>query len=296
MARTLLFTALLLIGFGSQAQSWCPPGATWTYHWDGWGAEYREEYRYANDTTLGGRVAQKCIVSVQGTTLGGSPISSTYSEYTSNDGGIVWAWGSWYGGPAAWDTLYWFGAQVGDHWFPPGHPETCPPHGMLEITALGTTVIDGITLQSLTLVTIDQDGNPITNPEQLIQRIGMMPRYPFVFDCNSVIDYYFPHFVCYSDEDIHDPTGSVDCHLTMGIGDLGQTRTGYSMHPNPGTDHLTVQLPAGSHRITLLDATGRSLLEQHTTEQQPVVNTSGLSPGIYLLRMDNGPGIRWVKE
>lgn len=297
MRTFLLFLSLIAV-FVASAQQWCPPGAVWTYHYDGWGANYRTEYRYLNDTVIEGRSARKALVTMEGIGSWGSPISTTGYEYTAAEDGVVWSWNTTIG-EAHWDTLYWFGAQVGERWWPIDHPQNCPPHGMIQVVAVGDSIIQGISLATLTVVIIDENSGPISDPWTIIERIGMTPRNPFIDDCNLIIDYYFPHFVCYSDDEIKVPAGG-DCFLTLGVSDLSASSVALGLHPNPGTTFQLTGLGKGPALLRLLDIQGRSVLEGDLATEQISVDTDGLRPGAYLVEVRTADGrygmLRWLKE
>lgn len=282
----------------ASAQQWCPPGAVWTYHHDGWGVNYRTEYRYLNDTVMEGRVAHKALVTLEGTTMGGSPISSTGLEYTAAEDGVVWSWNNPMGG-AGWDTLYWFGAEVGDRWWPIGHAQDCPPHGMMEVLAKGDSLVQGISLATITVVTINENSEPISNPWTIIERIGMTPRHPFIDDCNLIIDYYFPHFVCYRDDEIQVPAGG-DCFLTLGLSGAPSNSVALSIHPNPGTTFQLTGLGDRPALLRVLDMQGRSVQDGIVATEQVLVDTGELLPGTYLVEVRTADGqhrmLRWLKQ
>lgn len=70
--------------------------------------------------------------------------------------------------------------------------------------------------------------------------------------------------------------------------------------PNPGTDHFTLTLPSGQHTIFIFDAKGQLVFEQRTTQERPMIDTSTLRPGLFLVRILHASGLssvqRWVKE
>src|SRR5262245_8931642 len=115
--RSILIGTLLLAIPDVRAQSWCPPGAVWVYHYEGlWATEYREEHRYTNDTVVGGIPAQAIQVHEVGTWFGG-PLDVSYTEVTALSNDVVLHLQS----GAVWDTLYWFG-DIGDRWWPINSP------------------------------------------------------------------------------------------------------------------------------------------------------------------------------
>ncbi|MBK9515566.1 MAG: T9SS type A sorting domain-containing protein [Flavobacteriales bacterium] len=101
-----------------------------------------------------------------------------------------------------------------------------------------------------------------------------------------------------------DSLGQVDgrypghpCDFTLAVHEKEALKAG--AFPNPGTDHLTLDLPPGSHTIEVFDAAGRCVLVQRTNELQPVVDTHKLAPGLFLVSVMDGGGersvVRWVR-
>ncbi len=66
---------------------------------------------------------------------------------------------------------------------------------------------------------------------------------------------------------------------------LGETPVNVSYFPNPFKDHITISMGDGeNHELRLLDMSGRAVREIHITSSDEVhINTSGLSPGTYIL-------------
>jgi hypothetical protein len=296
--RAILSTITFAAVFAVSAQQWCPPGAVWVYRYDGWGVDFRHEYRYVGDTIVDGFLSKHVLVTSQGSGPGGIPVDGQFSEVTRADDGVVWIWNDPFSGQG-WDTLYWFGAQVGDRWWPPGHTQECPPHGMLEVVAVGQTTISGITLQQLTVVTIHEEGWPITPQFQIIERIGMTPRTPELFICGGAIDYYFPHFICYGDQDFQVPEGD-KCQLTLGFPEPVARSSSITIHPNPGTTFQLTGLGGRSTLLRLLDMQGRVVREGVMASEDQPMDPGDLRPGTYLVEVWLSDGrrevLRWVRE
>src|SRR5690606_39290649 len=70
--------------------------------------------------------------------------------------------------------------------------------------------------------------------------------------------------------------------------------------PNPGREHLILELPHGVHTITIFDATGRMVQRHHTTDARPVIATDALPAGVYRVHVGDAharlTGATWVKE
>lgn len=183
---------------------------------------------------------------------------------------------------SVWDTLYWFGAHPGDHWFA-AHVEDvdCAPI-MVEDT--GTTVIDGVALRWLETM----DG--ITVMERVGSNWDM-----YMYCPNWLIDGPMG-LRCYSDNEISYQLASGECEVLVGLGELALA-TDRMIHPNPGTEHFTLSLPAGPHTISLFDATGRVVHQQDLQDAPTTIDTAHLPSGIYLVKVDEGlTPVRWVKE
>jgi hypothetical protein len=292
--RTYTLFVALCLGTFAVAQSWCPPGAVWLYRFTAFtNIDFRVECRYLEDTVIAGVDAHVIQEHSFGTSV--SPSIDEYRRiYERVENNVIYS-GTTVGD---WDTLYWFG-QVGDRWWPIGHPQTCPPHGMLEIVATGQTAIGGITLQQVTVVTIDEEGEAITPPMQITERLGMVPRHPHWFVCGGVIDYFQPHFLCYIDEEVQVPKGE-ECHLTIGTPEIVVGRASISLHPNPGTTFFQLTgLGQLSAELRLLDLQGRVVTVQNTVTSEDRVQVSTLPAGAYMVEAVSDLGrqvLRWVKD
>jgi hypothetical protein len=70
----------------------------------------------------------------------------------------------------------------------------------------------------------------------------------------------------------------------------GKTAESMGLFPNPAHGRATVQLPAGAGpaTLTVLDALGRPVHTQTTTGSQAELDLSGLTPGLYAVRVQAG--------
>ena len=285
MVRQLLFVLVALFTLHGQAQSWCPPGATWTYN-AGMALAGFQRLTYTHDTLIGDFNAQ-VIDRYSAIQYPQPPLGQTYTEpYTSytpvalitrSDSEVVFLLSG-----AAWDTLYWFGADPGDHWFPAHvNDTTCAP---ITVADPGTTVVDGVPLRWLHTL----DGLTV------MERVGSTWDM-FMWCPNWLID--GPTGMrCYSDNEIAYQLASGACEMLVGVNEVA-TMVDPMIHPNPGSDNFSLSLTPGPHTVTLLDATGRLVLQQRILDEQATIDTSLLPSGIYLVNVDEGmKPVRWVKE
>lgn len=280
--------ALVLSGM-SHAQSWCPPGAAWTF-------EYGDQMfnagvhriNYTGDTLIDGHQAQLLEHWVHFGGGWGQPEFQTFhwaDLYTYEDSGVVYLQGGW---PLAFDTVMWFSAQPGDHW---GVPDMDGWTFMVLDTS--TYILDGMPLRQL-VVQVEPEGSfPV---DTLRERIGyqmtyIRPSEAFVIDGN-----YGP-LRCYEDDAVsYSRPWVTDCGYTMTV-QQSEKRGGSGPFPNPGTDHFSLAIPSVAGALVILDATGRVVGQQRTTGGFATVDTSALPPGVYRIRVDGIPqSFSWMKD
>lgn len=289
-----LLMPLLLVPLGTTAQEWCVPGAAWVYRYTYLtDIDFRSEYRHIGDTLIDGVDAHVLQGHSYGTT-GSQIIHQQWRAYERVQDGVIYS-GSASGG---WDTLYWFG-QVGDRWWPIGHPQNCPPEGMLEILATGTTTVQGIPLATITVAPVDQDGVPMFDHFAITERIGSTPRHPFIWDCIGIIDYFFVESICYSDSEIQLPPGQA-CTLTLDSGELPEpSDPAITVRPNPGASLRLSGLGPSRARLRILNASGAELLPARMVKEHEEVDASALAAGLCIVEVTTASGrqfLRWVKE
>lgn len=290
--RTLLATLALLALASAKSQSWCPPGATWTHEYaDVMGGQFGvQRLEYVGDTLLGGFMAQRLMETHVTAPWGSTQFtSSSYSSlYTRSADRVVYLWN----GVNEYDTLFWFGAVPGDHWYAPGFVDE--EFARLSVVDTATLVLQGIPLRQVMVE--NMNGWPM---DTLTERIGFaflnLRGYEWF-----LLDMPWNGLLCYRDDELSfNAPGELDCGFTLSMHD-GANPSGLATFPNPGTTHFTLELPHGPHTITLFDATGRMVLEQRTTEERPVISTEHLPSGLYriVVRDEQGAvmGATWVKE
>ncbi len=278
---------LALLPTMAHAQSWCPPGATWTYE-AGMSLAGFHRMTYTHDSVVAGYPAQvidrySAIQYPQpppGPTFGGPPYITYYPVVviTREENEVVY---TWQGG--AWDTLYWFGAVPGDHWYPAHINDTiCQP---LVVSDTSTLIIDGMALRRLEVA-----GTTV------IERVGCTWDM-FLYCPNLIIDGPMG-MRCYSDDEISYQLVSGACEQLVGMEEKEQAGT--HVFPNPGTTHFTLDLTPGPHTVSLYDATGRMVHQQRTSDPRPVVHSGELPAGLYriIVHQEEGGvrGTTWVKH
>lgn len=293
MRTTLL--SLLLLPLLAFAQSWCPPGATWTYEAGQFLAGFTR-MRYTGDTIVDGYTAQIIdrYSAIQYPQPPPGPIYSGPPEVnytpvaviTRAEGDVVFTLRE-----GAWDTLYWFGAVPGQGWTAAHAPDEqeCAP---FIVADTGTYVMDGVALRWI----------EIESWYRVYERIGSTWDM-FLYCPNWILDGPMG-MRCYSDDEITYQLAAGACEQLVGLNDISAPiRLG--LFPSPGTTHFTLSgvegyLPPGTHIITLFDATGRMVLQQRTSETWPVIGTEALPAGLYRITVQHEHravmSAVWVKE
>lgn len=286
MPRTLLLVLLSLSALAGKAQSWCPPGATWTYN-AGMYLQGYHQLTYVGDTLIGGEQAQ--VIDQYSAVQFPLPDPPYWTEpqisyspvamITRTEDDVVSLWQD-----NQWDTLYWFGASIGDHWYAPHVTDTtCAP---FVVQDTGTTVFDGVPLRWIEL----------ESWYRVYERIGS--TWDIMLFCPNWLIDGPTGMRCYSDDQItfSAPGWNYGCNSMAGIGDAEAARE-LLIHPNPGSEHLTLSLPVGSHIITLFDAIGCIVLEERVSGERTTISTAHLPAGVYFVRIDKSlPTTRWVKQ
>ncbi len=292
----LLLLPLVLFTSLASAQSWCPPGATWTFGYNDvlGGVIGHARVDYTADTLLAGLPAQRLEVRVNAYSY---PTQSYWTEYyfdthfTSGTNDVVQIWNA---SEQEFDTLYWFNAVPGDRWSVPWSYGTVADFIVLDTLS---TTIDGLDLRQVVVGLDVPSPQPI---DTLTERLGF--RTTFINAVSQfILDQPISGLRCYQDNDIqwNNPTWSFGCASILSVHNQ-RSADPSQLHPNPGTTHFTLSLQPGPHTISLFDATGRMVLEQRTAEERPVIGTERLPSGMYTVRVVNRNGTvhhhQWIKS
>ncbi len=284
---------ILLISTGASAQTWCAPGAEWTYAFGNQQASGITRAWYSGDSLVGGYMAQRIdqtIHAYQPVFPFGQPFTQELSPlFTRTENEVVYIWD---GVSSTYDTLIWFAAVPGQHWNL-HHQDGFTWFNVLDT---GTSVVQGIPLHYLVV----EEPNFLFATDTIRERIGADLFYIDPME-TLLIDWTTGWLHCYRDEVIDEFHGQQwfgECDFTVSVPDK-ETITGPPF-PNPGTDHFTLQLPGGMHSIEVFDATGRSMTEQRMGGGRTSIATHALSNGIYVVVIADAFGrtqrIKWSKE
>ncbi len=294
MVRALLLLCFsALFTWNVYPQSWCPPGATWTYGTDAFGLFGYQQYSYVSDTVLGGLTGQRITGQGAMSYFGQSQVdywSDTIGFVTAMDVDVIAIWSA---EDLDWDTLFWMGAVPGDGWLRRnGTYGSCDPRDSIVVIDTSTIILDGLPLRQWEVEQRWAGGS--MGSISFTERIGWFWNFEPYPAC-LIVD--GPSGMrCYSDQDISVSFANYGCESLVGVEETSDI-TALSVFPNPGTDHFTLQLPQGKHMVEVFDATGRRVLTEQVEGGTAWVDPSALLVGLYLIRVDGkGACRRWAKE
>ena len=76
----------------------------------------------------------------------------------------------------------------------------------------------------------------------------------------------------------------------VGIGDQNKSTNKLTVYPNPSSTTITISTPTTPDNntfLTIYNINGQQLLKRQITEQETVLDVSGLPKGIYFVRVTN---------
>lgn len=297
--KALLTISVLAHAVSVHAQSWCAPGATWNYAINGMFIQGNTLYSFEGDTVLDGYSAQKIrrqerLLSWWNDLEIPDTLDQVSWRYTAVVDSVLLLRNL----PGTyWDTLHVFNSVVGSRWWPPFTDGFCDAGstGMLEVVDISTVTHDGIALRSWTMDFVGFEDELLGWGVNFTERLG--PQYGFeMLPWSCIISEMGEALRCYHDDEMEVVLANdlIGCLSMTGFDEVWGTRI--AVHPNPGTDRFTLDLPPGAHAVDVYDITGRSI--QHTAVMADIpVDASAWLPGTYLLRLPElGRSFRWVKQ
>lgn len=288
---TLFAAGSFLFAHNAHAQSWCPPGAKWSYYNSG-SPGTGTVLTFVGDTVIDGFAGQRITQlntfiipwNPDSIIIFGGPDIVTRTE----PGMVLW----WLSQTQEWDTLYWFGAQLGDGWSPGWEQQfpsddSCSTNAYLQVVDTGAIVVDGVSLRTLVLER-HLNGSDVDLSFTIMERVGntweyFFPDPPYI----CLINEGLMNFGCYADDEIRYPPSTFPCGSIMAVKeeDHGDGLS-WSVSPVPFGDRFTIRsvIPRNA-TMFLLDMTGRELLAIPFRGMVLEIDPGQLPAGSYVLRM-----------
>jgi hypothetical protein len=289
----------------SAAQGWFPDGAVW-YNLYAYGTYGCVRTTVAGDTVIDGQPCRKLervrdYYNVETLELEMTDLPSLFVHAHQ---GLVWVYAPTI---AAFDTLYDFNAQPGDHWcFPPvPYPLICAPESRVVVTGTGIDMNNGIPLTYLEVELHSHvlDGSLQVDTDIITERMGPYLSYLLPGDhCNGFLYYNEAGpLLGYFDSEISAGMPNRYCEMPSAVPTSGMVQ-GHRVWPNPGSDRVFLTALGDDVPLTirLLDAQGRCVLAQQGVDPSAGLDVSGLPPGLYTVLHSTGGAwrspLKWIKE
>jgi len=284
------------------AQSWCPPGATWHYQYASAGPMLitygHVLFEVTGDTVIAGQPTRRIDRSTHTYNFDSlEPVSWVLQPiFTHASDGVAWIYDP---AAAAYDTLYHFNAVPGDHWkfapLPAGYG--CDTTSRMLVTDTGTTAIDGIPLRWLAVdVEFFVENLEFVQADTIYERLGGSFTYMLAkATCLFAVDGSEGGALrCYEDDEISYNRVDGPCDLVLGMYDLPIIHS-VDIFPNPCTTQATLNWPTGTpvEQFILTDASGRVVRQwkpRSATAAQHTINVDGLASGMYTLQVRTWKG------
>lgn len=301
MKKTLLLFAFFLT-IVTQAQNWCPPGATWFYrNFNTNQATYFDgslQLSYTGTATVNNITCKLITGTFYGRSQWLDPNTYTVTNYvtyrTYENNNVVYLFNVFSQG---FDTIANFSAHIGDSWSYALYNSFCSdqqiPRSKVTVHDTGHVTINGTSLRSLTITP-----SSATTQSVIVERIGCMPGFLFMKqDCDQD-GATLGDFSCYSDSTfpVYMKPGLIKCNFnTVGIQE--QTLSGgyVSLYPNPnnGVFKLETTQPCSVEIYNHLGA----IVFRNTADSDAKMelDLSEQASGIYYLRAFNAGGNAYLK-
>ncbi len=294
--------SILLLGMligTAQAQSWCPSEAEWTqsYYTVDWSNGYTTEgyivSRYVGDTLIDGFVAQHIQRDLYWREAGASEyeLGSYTPKYMRYEDGVVFHWN----GQNMLDTLLWFSAVPGDHWFLPGGGNAY----QFVVSDTAMVSVEGIPLRRLAVSIVQIADQYVLATDTLYERIGLVQG--DTFDPLMVaVDGVSTGFLCYRDALISfTKPGVAECGFTAGIKEPALPEV-IRLWPNPGKNILHVETEMnGRIDVRIMDGIGHVAWAGSGNSGTLALSSGDLAPGVYCVEVHSAAGrrtLKWIKQ
>lgn len=304
MKQPLLLSLFLMLCLGLQGQDFAPVNAEWTLGYKTWGLNFDLEtairsIEVPNEQMKSGKLCRVMIGDV-------SPNSPTHgsTNYVYNENGAVYAW---YESEGMFQKVFDFDASVGESWdiyvdqLAWDIDSTMLDTMTITIDSVFNEIIDGVTTQSY-MYSVAHKMNENTSlwcqDMQLeYNEIGLKANSKlgsgfFIFPVPTelcVTDIYGPPFMgraqtCYTDDELtySDLNGEPHCdYQNVGLSEITH------LEHNTRVDYNTLQIEVLNVEypvdMMLYDISGKLVRQRKQSKQMDI---SGLTSGIYILKMD----------
>ncbi len=305
MKKLILLFAVLICSLQSNAQMWCPPGATWHYRVNMLMMPYYDGHlklNVTNTVTLNSIVCHNMVGTFNGKAMSANGPVTTINNFinfqTYENNKVVYIYNT---STSAFDTIANFNANIGDKWLIIRFPfVTCannPVRKPITVIDTGHVTINSINLKRVTVSVPYQTSGTYT--VNMIEKISSLLGFMFhSFDSNCATDGSgYGSFVCYSDNNfvLYNPTSTVCDYLPVGINENLLLAKSLKLFPNPNTGVFTIEIDKAS-KLSVYNTLGALVYETNFSEAGNFkMDISHLAKGIYNVKTENTSGSSFTK-
>jgi len=313
MKKLLIIFIYLCCNF-LQAQTWCPPGATWHYDVNAPMYPYysgKLELKYTDTATINNKLCKKMVGTYSGQLYSAHSPSTIVNNYvvlnTYEDNELICNYD-----PVTnkFDTIANYNASIGDSWLLaiyPGYTMVsvpCPEKPLVNVINTGTVSLNNVTLKMIVVSYTLQYSTNYSFVDTLIEKIGSIGSFllPY-YDCTQHPK-PMGKFICYSDSTfpLYSKPGVLSCDYDpTGVNEY-ENNTFVSIAPNPVKDKLMLRSLHlnGRYEATLINSLGEQVLQNNQTyvhaNHATELDISDLKPGFYFLVLSENNVMRCVKK
>jgi hypothetical protein len=188
-----------------------------------------------------------------------------------------------------WRILYNFAAQPGHSWTTVLSNAGYTSTNSFTVTSVSFTLINGYTLKKLSV--LNKYNQPLTITERLGAEIFVFPFYGGDSDGDMGADK-----LCYSDNQLGllQYTSSA-CDYSFAVGVSEESAEIINVYPNPADNLLHLKLNSERGTVSLLDLSGRTILESVIITKETTLSTAYVPDGLYIVRIVTEHGERFQK-
>lgn len=302
--RKIITLIILFITFGSSAQVWIDQNANWHYEYWSLGVEGFYNFKYTQDTLVGGQSCQQIEQTVYSQYFGNTSIdtSSIIKQFTYVNADTVFYWRD-----NQFFTLFNFGASIGDQWLIGIYDVSlgglgCQDSSYVEVVDTSSIIINSTSYRTITLAPVGNSSIGLSGT--FVERFGLVNistsfhLFPRIMNCdpNVIVEWHILTFNCFEDDSfaLYSPNGQECENISVG---LNEPLINLSVFPNPITDVLNIEIE-GDFSFELLNINGESLKEG-ASENLEIIDFSDLAAGLYLLiieKNDQKETVRVINE
>lgn len=294
--QSSLLTILLCVPLLVFGQSWCPPGAHWSYSLSTFGGGGFAHYMYEKDTVIDGTNCKKLLgYSEIQSTVPGPPFAQF--TYESNDTVFFFLDGIF-------KPVYYFNAALGDTIEVPLLNQPCGDMLKIVVDSVSTLQVQGHNLRYYRATYDDSTTSPTSI--HVVERFGTINEgmIPKAF-CEGFGSTFMQTLGCYQDNTIseYQVTPGITCeyYFPTGIAENAALAASITLLPNPATASLSINTGNNSiKQYEVVNIEGRVLITGTLETRNILIDVSAFPTGIYLvkLQLQDGQYIlkRFVKE